>query len=192
MVSLRIWFCQGHGIKEEAIKRAWHCKKTCGVFDQGEQKSVSSATVTSLSLKNFVWALLWENWLFAYAKTKTQISFAVTTKLISAFVFATLIVQYLYFFNVKFQASSHHFWLYSPVCLGPGRKPWRPVFSQQGLYIIMLSRQPTTKVLIRLCGWSAHPHSLISTYVICICMKQVFSWHCSDSVFQWQEEDNGI
>ena len=30
---------------------------------------------------------------FAYAKTKTQISFAVTAKLISAFVFATRIVQ---------------------------------------------------------------------------------------------------
>ena len=36
-----------------------------------------------------IWASLWENWLFAYAKTKTQISFAVTAKLISAFVFAT-------------------------------------------------------------------------------------------------------
>ena len=34
---------------------------------------------------------------FAYAKTKTQISFAVTAKLISAFVFATRIVQSLYF-----------------------------------------------------------------------------------------------
>ena len=31
---------------------------------------------------------------FAYAKTKTQISFAVTAKLISAFVFASQIVQY--------------------------------------------------------------------------------------------------
>ena len=30
-----------------------------------------------------------ENLFFAYAKTKTQISFAVTSKLISAFVFAT-------------------------------------------------------------------------------------------------------
>ena len=41
---------------------------------------------------------------FAYAKTKTQISFAVTAKLISAFVFATRIVQSLYFLNPKFQA----------------------------------------------------------------------------------------
>ena len=48
-----------------------------------------------------------ENRLFAYAKTKTQISFVVTTKLISVFVFAIWIVQYFCFLNLKFQASSH-------------------------------------------------------------------------------------
>ena len=69
---------------------------------------------------------------FAYAKTKTQISFAVTAKLISAFVFATGIIQSLYFLNMKFQASSHLLWLYSPVCVGRGQKPRRPVFSQRG------------------------------------------------------------
>ena len=58
-------------------------------------------------------------------KTKTQIS---------AFVFATWIVQFLYFPNPKFQASSHLLWLYSPVCARPGRKPPRPVFSQRGSY----------------------------------------------------------
>ena len=35
-----------------------------------------------------------------------QISFAVTAKLISAFVFATQIVQFLYFLNPKFTASN--------------------------------------------------------------------------------------
>ena len=50
---------------------------------------------------------------FAHAKTKTQISFAVTAKLISAFVFATQIVQSLYFLNTKFPASSHLVWLYT-------------------------------------------------------------------------------
>ena len=68
-------------------------------------------------------------------KTKTQISFAVTAKLISAFVFATLIVQSLYFLNPKFQVSSHLLWLYSLVCVGPGRKPRRPVFSQGGSFL---------------------------------------------------------
>ena len=58
---------------------------------------------------------------FAYAKTKTQISFAVTAKLISAFVFATWIVQSLYFLNLKFQASIYL--LYSLVCVRQGWKP---------------------------------------------------------------------
>ena len=57
---------------------------------------------------------------------------SVTAKLISAFVFAARIVQSLYFLNPKFQASSHLLWLYSPACVGPGRKPRRPVFSQRG------------------------------------------------------------
>ena len=51
------------------------------------------------------WAASWENQIFAYAKTKTQISFAVTAKLISAFVFTTWIVEYLFFLNPKFQVS---------------------------------------------------------------------------------------
>ena len=69
---------------------------------------------------------------FAYAKTKTQISCAVTAQLISALVFAIRIVQSLYYLNPKSQASSHLLWLYSLVCVGPGRKPRRPVFSQRG------------------------------------------------------------
>ena len=56
-----------------------------------------------------------------------------TAKLISAFVFATRILQSLCFLNPKFQASSNLLWLYRPVCVGPGRKPRRPVFSQRGL-----------------------------------------------------------
>ena len=70
-----------------------------------------------------------------YAKTKTQISFAVTAKLISVFVFATRIVQSLYSLNPKFQASSHLLWLYSLVCIGPGQKPRRR-FSQDKAQIL--------------------------------------------------------
>ena len=47
--------------------------------------------------------------------------------LIIAFVFAIRIVQSLFYLNPKFQASSHLLWLYRPVCVGPGRKPRRPV-----------------------------------------------------------------
>ena len=38
----------------------------------------------------------------------------------------------LYYLNQKFQASSRLLSLYSPVCVGPVRKPRRPVFSQRG------------------------------------------------------------
>ena len=69
---------------------------------------------------------------FAYAKTKTQISFAVIAKLISSFVLATGIEQYLYFLKAKFQAFSHLLWLNSLVCVGPGQKSRRLVFSQRG------------------------------------------------------------
>ena len=56
-------------------------------------------------------------------KTKAQISFAVTAKLISAFVFAKWIVQFLYFLNPKFPASSHPLCLYRLVWVRPGGKP---------------------------------------------------------------------
>ena len=44
-----------------------------------------------------------ENRIFAYVKTKMQISFAVTAKLISAFVFAIRIVKSRYYLNPKFK-----------------------------------------------------------------------------------------
>ena len=62
-------------------------------------------TILQLGMFIITWASSLENRLFAYAKTKTQISFAVTTKLISAVVFATWILRFLYFLNPKFQAS---------------------------------------------------------------------------------------
>ena len=95
-----------------------------------------------------IWASLWENRLFAYAKTKTQISFTVTAKLISAFVFATQILQSLYFLNPKFQASSHLLWLYSPVCMGPGQKPRRPVFSPWGSYDLFVYKEISKMSLV--------------------------------------------
>ena len=60
-------------------------------------------------------------------KTKTQISFAVTAKLISVLFFATQIVQSLYFKPLAVFCG-----VYRPVCVGPGRKSRRPVFSQRG------------------------------------------------------------
>ena len=90
------------------------------------------------TMKSDILPKVMRNRLFAYAKTKTQISFAVTVKLISAFVFTTRTVQSPYFLNPKFQASSYLLWLYSPVCVGPGRKPRRPVFSQRGSIVVLI------------------------------------------------------
>ena len=94
-----------------------------------------------------------KNQRFAYAKTKTQISFAVTAKLISAFVFATRIVQSLFYLNPKFQASSHLLWLYSLVCVGPGQKPRRPVFSERGSYYLHLWWLHMLKQMIWVMSW---------------------------------------
>ena len=62
----------------------------------------------------------------SHEKTKVlhmQKQKAVTTKLISAFVFTTGIVQFLNFLNPKFAAFSHLLWLHSPICVNPVWKP---------------------------------------------------------------------
>ena len=53
----------------------------------------------------------------------------------SGFVFAIWKEQSFYFLNPKFRASSHPLWLHNLVCVGPGRNPRRPVFSERGSYI---------------------------------------------------------
>ena len=60
-----------------------------------------------------------------------------------AFVFATRIVQSLYFLNTKFHASSCLLLLCSPVCVGPGRKPqhW---FSQKAAHLLQLTVSDAT------------------------------------------------
>ena len=55
-------------------------------------------------------------------------------KQISAFVFATRIVQFLYFLNPKIPASSHSVCFYSLVCIRAGRKPRRRL-SHAGAHI---------------------------------------------------------
>ena len=46
----------------------------------------------------------------------------------------------------KFQASSHLLWLYCPVCVRPGPKPQRQVFSQQGSCFSRIARKPALGV----------------------------------------------
>ena len=80
-------------------------------------------------------------------ETKAQISFAVTAKLISAFVFATRIVQFLYFLNPKFPVSSHLLCLYRLVFVRPVRKPhcW---FSHEAAHFIALTLEMAVRMLV--------------------------------------------
>ena len=59
--------------------------------------------------------------------------------LISTFVYATWILQFICYSNPRFQASSLLLRLYRPVCVGPGRKPTLFVFSCGGLYVACTS-----------------------------------------------------
>ena len=59
---------------------------------------------------------------FCIFEIKAHISFGVTVKLIRAFVFATVIVQFVYFLKPKFPASSDFLCMYSLVFVGLGRK----------------------------------------------------------------------
>ena len=114
------------------------------MFEYGQYVLSASRPVLLLSLMHFAFSfhfpvsvinkmgLVMRKPVFCICENKTQISFAVTAKLISAFVFTIRIEHSLYHLNSKFQASSHFLWLYSLVCVGPGRKPRRPVFSQRG------------------------------------------------------------
>ena len=60
-----------------------------------------------------------------------------------AFVFATKIVQSIFFLNPKFQASSNLLWLCSLVCVAPGRKPRGPVFLHRGSFVVQFEMYST-------------------------------------------------
>ena len=48
-------------------------------------------------------------------------------------IFATyMYIEQPFFLNPKFPASSHLVWLHSPICVGPGQKPPKQVFSCHG------------------------------------------------------------
>ena len=86
--------------------------------------------------------------LIEHAITKAQISYVVTVQQISAFIFATSIVQSLYFISLKFQYSSHLLWLYSPVCVVPGQKSQRQIFSRCNSNIIDIAVNKVKLLLI--------------------------------------------
>ena len=64
----------------------------------------------------------------------------------------------------KFQASSHLVWSCSLVCVGPGRKPRRPVFSQRGSYMyVNLVEEAMASFVVVCCKirWDLHVSALI-------------------------------
>ena len=111
-------------------------------------------------------------------------------KVISAFVFATRIVQFLFYLNPKFQDSSNLLSLHSPVCVGPGRKPRRPVFSRRGSYDPCHEKtcfmyMPTTELPISLC-------SLSSAFVVS-CLGRITSqkvWLCKLTSYKYRNAEN--
>ena len=58
--------------------------------------------------------------------------------LISTFVFATQIVQFLFFLNLNFLCSSLFMWLFMPFCVRPGLKAQSPFFNL--IYLLYLNR----------------------------------------------------
>ena len=70
----------------------------------------------------------------------------------------------------KFQASSYLLWLYSPVCVGPGRKPRRPVFSQR-----VLSRQLSRYVTVKI------NNSFSRNINLCTCTIKCHLYNKTDS-----------
>ena len=59
---------------------------------------------------------------FCLCENKDADQLRSTAKLISAFVFATLIVQFLFYLYAKFQPFSQLLRLYRMVCVKPGRE----------------------------------------------------------------------
>ena len=89
------------------------------------------------------------------------------------------IEQSLCFLNTKYQASSNLVWSYSPVCVGPGRKPRRRVFSQRGpycshSYLITSTRQANCSRLLNLVSY-------IQLYFL-RCKRPIYTSFMSDMI----------
>ena len=72
--------------------------------------------------------------IFAYAKNKGADQLCGNCTADQVLCFTTWIVQSLNFLNPKFQVYSQLLWLYSLVCVGPGWKSRRQLFSQHSSY----------------------------------------------------------
>ena len=124
----------------ESMVQVWMLSNKWLLLEKFQQNltGMGMGTGTCPTQVTTIWAASWEN-RFLYKKPRRRSALRVTMKLISDFVFATRIVQSLYFLNPKFQTFSHFLRLYSPVCVRPGRKPQSPVFSFSFLHFLQWS-----------------------------------------------------
>ena len=95
----------------------------------------------------------------------------------------------------EIQASSHRLWLHSPVCVGPGRIPRRPVFTQRGSnYISAFSGDRVTVEPLTPC-WQCDickggRYNLCKSRKICSIwphhgMFQRYHVHAAELCFKW-------
>ena len=112
-------------------------KNWSNVSDTHMNAHVNHVWAISKCMKLIIWATTWENWIFHIRKQRHRPAFRLTAKLISALCFRYTASTIPPFLNTKFQASSHLVWLYSLVCVGPGRKPQRPFFSEWGSFDLL-------------------------------------------------------
>ena len=97
------------------INNELHHEKTCVALCNTKVATSCQATDT--------YDLHHEKTTFCICENKGADQLRITAKLISPFVFATWIVQFLYFLNPKFPVSSHVLFLYSSVSVGSVWKP---------------------------------------------------------------------
>ena len=110
---------------------------------------------------------------FCICENKTADQLRGNAKLISVFVFTPGIVQSLSFLNTKLQASSHFLRLRSLICVGPGRKPRRPVAPSM---LHSKNKRQTLKIQMRRLVMS----SLIWIYTVCKYDNGKYNVQCSD------------
>ena len=101
---------------------------------------------------------------FACVKTKTQISSVVTAQLISAFVFATQVIDSLLFLHPTFEASMYLLWLNSPICERLTLSETPKNFFYLGATYIMHTLYHTKQPKILLCAIAVGKHNASFKY----------------------------
>ena len=104
-------------------------------------------------------------------ENKDANSFAVTGKLIIAFVFAIGKVQFFYFLNAKFPASSHVLCLYSSVCVRPVKKPhcWFSHVVPQILWLYLTGiQQKSSSDIFKMPLWRQLNITTLLLYMFCL------------------------